>query len=90
MDTLSRGFAGNSFTNIVGYLLYSYGISDPYMCLADFDSYFSASERMRRTYEDKTAWAQKYLVNIAKAGFFAADRSIREYAENIWHASPIV
>jgi len=90
MDTLSRGFAGNSFTNIVGYLLYSYGISDPYMCLADFDSYFAVSERMRRTYGDKTAWSQKSLTNIAKAGFFASDRSIREYAENIWHASPVV
>ncbi len=90
MDTLSRGFAGNSFTNIVGYLLYSYGISDPYMCLADFDSYFAVSERMRRTYGDKTAWSQKSLANIAKAGFFASDRSIREYAENIWHASPVV
>jgi len=90
MDTLGRGFAGNSFTNIVGYLLYSYGISDPYMCLADFDSYFSVSDRVRRTYSDQTAWTQKSLVNIAKAGFFASDRSIREYADNIWHANPVV
>jgi len=90
MDSLSRGFAGNSFTNIVGYLLYSYGISDPYMCLADFDSYFSTSERLRRTYADREAWTKKSLVNIAKAGFFASDRSIREYAENIWHASTVI
>jgi len=90
MDSLSRGFAGNSFTNIVGYLLYSYGISDPYMCLADFDSYFAASERMRRTYAERSAWCEKMLVNIAKAGYFAADRSIREYAENIWRVSTVV
>ena len=89
MDSLSRGFAGNSFTNIVGYLLYGYGVSDPYMCLADFDSYFATSENMRKTYTDRTAWSQKSLTNIAKAGFFAADRSIREYAENIWHMRPV-
>ena len=89
MDSLSRGFAGNNFTNIVGYLLYGYGVSDPYMCLADFDSYFATSENMRKTYADSTAWSKKSLVNIAKAGFFAADRSIREYAENIWHMRPV-
>ena len=89
MDSLSRGFAGNSFTNIVGYLLYGYGVSDPYMCLADFDSYFATSENMRKTYLDSTAWSQKSLTNIAKAGFFAADRSIREYAENIWRMRPV-
>lgn len=90
MDTLSHGFAGNSFNNIVGYLLHSYGISDPYMCLADFDSYFATFERMRHLYADQNAWSQKSLVNIARAGFFAADRSIREYAENIWHAGAIL
>ena len=89
MDSLSRGFAGNNFTNIVGYLLYGYGVSDPYMCLADFDSYFATSENMRKTYADSMAWSEKSLVNIAKAGFFAADRSIREYAENIWHMRPL-
>ena len=89
MDSLSRGFAGNSFTNIVGYLLYGYGVSDPYMCLADFDSYFATSENMRKTYADQMNWSKKSLTNIAKAGFFAADRSIREYAENIWHMRPV-
>ena len=89
MDSLSCGFAGNSFTNIVGYLLYGYGVSDPYMCLADFDSYFATSENMRKTYADRKAWSEKSLVNIAKAGFFASDRSIREYAENIWRIRPV-
>ncbi|MGM9653498.1 MAG: glycogen/starch/alpha-glucan phosphorylase [Eubacteriales bacterium] len=90
MDTLGRGFAGNSFSNIVGYLLYGHGISDPYMCLADFDSYFATSEAMRRTYADTENWTRKSLINIARAGHFAADRSIREYAENIWHITPIL
>lgn len=90
MDALGRGFAGNSFANIVGYLLYGHGVSDPYMCLADYDSYLAVSDAMRKTYADRTAWQKKSLVNIARAGHFAADRSIREYAENIWHITPVL
>ena len=59
------------------------------MCLADFESYMNVYDRMMRTYRDKEAWTRKSLCNIAGAGFFAADRSIREYAENIWHTSPV-
>ena len=83
------GFAGESFGDIANYLLSGNGFADPYMCLADFDSYFATSENMRKTYADSMAWSEKSLVNIAKAGFFAADRSIREYAENIWHMRPL-
>ncbi len=90
IDTLGRGFGSNSFTDIVSYLLYGQGVSDPYMCLADFDSYFTASEAVRALHRNGAAWAEKSLVNIAKAGYFASDRSIREYADNIWHVKPLI
>ncbi len=86
IDILSqKSLAGNDFKSIVSYLLYSHGVSDPYMCLADFDSYINTFDTMMTDYADREAWTKKSLVNIAKAGFFAADRSIREYAENIWN-----
>jgi len=88
IDALQRGFAGNSFSHIVEYLLYSSGISDPYMCLADFDSYCSVTERMYGDYGNARLWGEKSLVNIACAGNFSSDRSIREYAEKIWHVKP--
>lgn len=88
MDSLRKGFAGNSFANLVNYFLYSHGVSDPYMCMADFDSYMRASDTVRAHYKDRELWQKKSLANIAGAGFFAADRSIREYAENIWHINP--
>lgn len=89
IDRLRGSFAGNNFSDMVGYFLYGHGISDPYMCLADYESYMNEYARMLDVYRDKTAWTKKSLVNIASAGFFAADRSIREYADNIWHTTPV-
>ena len=89
MDTLREGFAGNSFKGLVNYFMYSHGVSDPYMCLADFDSYMSMSEKIRADYKDRDGWLEKSLANVAAAGHFAADRSISEYAENIWHTKPV-
>ena len=90
IDRLSGTFAGNSFGHMVDYFLNSYGVSDPYMCLADFDSYFAEYQKMLRVYAEPEKWTRQSLINIAGAGYFAADRSIREYAENIWHISPVL
>lgn len=89
MDTLRSGLAGNRFAELVNYFMFSHGVSDPYMCFADFESYMSTTGRMHSDYLDTRAWQKKALLNIAGAGYFASDRSIREYAENIWHISPV-
>ena len=85
IDHLQTGFNGRSFSDMANYLLFSYGISDPYMCLADYDYYADAQTRMAAAYEDRARWNRMALTNVAKAGIFAADRSITEYAEKIWH-----
>ncbi|MCQ2354744.1 MAG: glycogen/starch/alpha-glucan phosphorylase [Clostridia bacterium] len=84
VDRLNVGFNGESFSDIAAYLLSGQGVADPYMCLADFDSYNQMHERMYRDYLDREEWTRKSLVNIAKGGFFAADRAVSEYAERIW------
>ena len=89
VETLRRGFYGNSFEGMANYLLHGAGIADPYMCMADFDSYFSTYEAMCDCYADSMKWAKKSLCNIAGAGYFSSDRSIREYAEKIWNLSPV-
>ncbi|MBR4279262.1 MAG: glycogen/starch/alpha-glucan phosphorylase, partial [Clostridia bacterium] len=89
VDYLQHGFNGRSFSDIANYLLYSFGVSDPFMCLADFDFYQEARKKMYADYKDRTVWNKKAVINIAGAGFFAADRSIKEYAENIWHLDPV-
>ena len=88
VDQLTRGFGdGVSYTDIANRLLFGAngGPADEYMLLADFQSYREAHERAGQAYRDPKRWNQMALVNIAKSGIFAADRSIREYAQNIWN-----
>lgn len=86
---LNCGFNGKSFDNITRYLLHNYPVSDPYMCLADFHSYVDVYREMDRVYQDKRRWNQMALENIAKAGIFSADRSVAEYAKNIWRLKSV-
>lgn len=58
---------------------------DWFMTFPDYPAYVEAKERAYADYEDTRAWAQKMLVNIAKAGFFSSDRTIAQYNEDIWH-----
>ncbi len=60
---------------------------DWFMTFPDFKDYVATKERAYRDYEDREAWAEKMLVNIAKAGFFSSDRTIRQYNEEIWELS---
>lgn len=90
INELASGFGGRSFAEFSNYLVMGAGVPDPYMCLADFDSYYQAHERALRDYADREKWNRMSLHNIASAGIFAADRSIREYADNIWHVHPIL
>lgn len=85
INYLNTGFAGESFGDIASYLLYGHGVADPYMCLVDFESYRAAHAEAVARYADKPRWNRMSLCNIAAAGHFAADRSIREYADRIWH-----
>lgn len=84
IEMLKEGFDGESFEDIANYLIEG-NRPDPYMCLIDFDSYLEAHQKMDRAYRDGQIWNKMSLINIAKSGFFAADRSIHEYANNIWN-----
>lgn len=84
IEDLNVGFNGTTFESVSNYLLRNYPIADPYMCFADFASYMSCHERMNETYKDVNMWNRMSLKNIAEAGRFSADRSVREYAEKIW------
>ena len=90
IDRLYRPIAGQDFSHIADYLINSdYGIADPYMCLADFDSYTHIYSNALKDYKDKEHWSRMSLINTATSGTFASDNSIRKYADEIWHATPI-
>ena len=87
LDQITQGFGdGVSYSDIANRLLIGAngGMADEYMLLADFQSYREAHERAGRTYLDPKQWNKMALINIARSGIFAADRSIRDYARDIW------
>jgi len=88
VDMLKTGFAGESFADIAEYLIGGTR-PHPYMCLIDFDSYIQAHYRMDELYKNQKEWNKLSCINIARSGFFAADRSIGEYADNIWHLNRV-
>lgn len=59
--------------------------NDEFFVLGDFDSYVKAWENMDKIYSDKEKWARMSLANIANSAFFSSDRTISEYAKDIWN-----
>jgi glycogen phosphorylase len=59
--------------------------NDEYLLLADFRAYIDAQKEVEKRYLDKVNWARMCLVNIAQSGYFSSDRTIQQYAKEIWH-----
>ncbi len=90
IDRLYYPIAGRDFSHIADYLVNNgYGIADPFMCLADFDSYMYTYKNAISDYRDKSSWSKKSLLNTAYSGRFASDNTIKKYADEIWHAKPV-
>ncbi|MBQ2780376.1 MAG: glycogen/starch/alpha-glucan family phosphorylase, partial [Clostridia bacterium] len=85
VDFMYQGFGGRTYTDVANSLIHS----DPYMVLADFEDYCRAQRLSGEVYGDREKWAKMALTNTAASGVFASDRSIRDYAERIWHAEPL-
>jgi len=73
------------FRPIVNSLLYS----DPYMLLADYQSYIECQDRIDQAYLDVDHWTRMSILNTAHMGKFSSDRAVREYANDIWHTKPV-
>ena len=85
LDMLEKGWNGENFSEVTNNLRNS----DPYMVLADFKDYRRAQHDLQQLYRDKQKWNHMSLKNIANAGIFSADRSIMDYARDIWGAAPV-
>ena len=81
IERMYHGINGCTFVDVAD----SLRLRDPYMVLADFDSYRKAQQYITECYNDRMKWAKMSLNNIAGAGIFSADRAVTEYADNIWH-----
>lgn len=85
VEFIRRGVNGKRFDEVVNALTNV----DQYMALADFADYRNAQQRISKAYADTLAFTRMSLMNISGAGVFSADRSIMDYANNIWHTVPV-
>ncbi len=90
IDQIRRGVFSpdqiDLFAPIIDGLLFQ---GDPYLLLADFESYVACQDRVSQAFLDRDGWARMSILNSARMGKFSTDRTISEYARDIWGVSPI-
>lgn len=89
IDLITSGYFSHGdrelFRPIVDNLL-SY---DPFLLLADFQSYIDCQDRVGQKYRDKEQWSRMSILNTSRSGKFSSDRAIKEYCDEIWQVSPL-
>ena len=75
-----------AFAQVHGTLMHD---GDPFMVLADFRAYCTAQDKVSAAYRDQVRWARMAIINTARVGKFSSDRTIREYADQIWKLSQV-
>ncbi|MEA5511626.1 glycogen/starch/alpha-glucan phosphorylase [Crocosphaera sp. UHCC 0190] len=89
IDRIANGYFSygdqNLFKPIVDHLLYD----DPYMLMADYQSYIDCQEEVNKAYRDQDKWTRMSILNSARMGKFSSDRTIGEYCREIWNVNPV-
>lgn len=88
LDLIASGHFSKNEPGVFAPLLDTLMQNDHYMHLADLTAYVEADERLRTLFSDPDAWAQMAILNVAGSGKFSSDRTIAEYARDIWNLAP--
>lgn len=89
IDQIAGGYFSPDIRNLFQPIVSSILDYDKYFVLADYASYIECQERVDKAYRNKDQWIKMSILNVARSGKFSSDRSIREYAENIWSILPV-
>src|SRR3989442_7126458 len=89
LDLIHGGFFDPEHPELFRPLVQSPLDQDPYCLLADFASYAECQQRVEQAFVDKERWTRMAILNVARMGKFSSDRTIREYAEQIWKAQSV-
>lgn len=90
LDMISGGYFCSDeparYQPIVDALLHQ---GDKYFLLADYEAYVACQDKVSALYQDQKEWTRRAILNVAGMGKFSSDRTIKEYAERIWHVAPV-
>ena len=89
IDLIRSGFFSRGDTELFRPLIDGLLNQDPYMLLADFQSYIDCQTQVSAVYRDTERWTRMSILNTARSGKFSSDRTIREYCADIWHVDPV-
>jgi starch phosphorylase len=89
VDLINSGFFSHGDTELFRPLIDSLFGHDPYLVFADFQAYVNCQKRVGEAYKDQENWSRMAILNVARMGKFSSDRTIREYAEDIWSIKPV-
>ncbi len=89
IDMIASGYFSPSNTELFKPIVQSLLSLDPFMVLADFESYVRCQSKVWKEFLIPDEWTRKSILNVAGMGKFSSDRSISEYAQEIWHAKPV-
>ena len=90
LDLIGSGFFSPEDKHLFKPLVDSLLEEDRYLVCADFASYAAKQEEVARAYSDVEGWTKKCILNVARAGIFSSDRTIKQYAEEIWRVKQTV
>jgi starch phosphorylase len=89
IDSLRSGVFSQGDLNLFRPIVDNLMNSDPYLLLADYQSYVECQDRVSLAFQNKTQWTRMSILNTARMGRFSSDRAIREYAQEIWGVNPV-
>ena len=91
MDSLVNGtWTADEDKNLFMEIFQNIMFKDYYLLLADFASYVAIQDTIGHDFKNRKVWAKKSLLNTARSGYFSIDRTVREYADEIWHVKPTI
>ena len=89
VDMIKNGFFSPEEPKLFEQVIDPLFEGDYFMVLADYADYISCQERVSKLYQDKDEWVRKSIINTANCGYFSSDRTIKQYAEEIWQVKPV-